>query len=58
LNAKWDEKIYVQIPIGDKNFNCGKSGLLRKALYGLKQARRQWFYEISGFLKKIGLIQY
>ena len=29
----------------------------KKALYGFKQAGRQWFYGISGFLKKIGLIQ-
>ena len=36
LNTNLDEKIYVQIPIGDKNFNCRKSGLLQKALYKYK----------------------
>jgi len=56
LNANLDEKIYVQISIGDKIFKCGKSKLLQKALYGLKQVGRKWFHEISDFLKKIRLI--
>jgi len=30
FNANLDEIIYVQIPIRDKNFNFGKSGLLQK----------------------------
>jgi len=58
LNAYLDEKIYIQIPIGDKNFNCGKSWLLQKALPRFKQAGRQWFYKFSNFLKIFGLIQY
>ena len=41
-----------------KKLNFGKSGLLEKALFGLKQAGKQWFYKISGFLKKFWLIQY
>ena len=56
MNANLDEKIYVQISIGDKIFKCGKSKLLQKALYGLKQVGRKWFHEISDFLKKIRLI--
>ncbi|KAG4098964.1 hypothetical protein H8356DRAFT_1327088 [Neocallimastix lanati (nom. inval.)] len=47
-NAILDEKFYVQILIGDKNFFCGKSGLLQKALYGLKQAGRQKVNKIIG----------
>jgi len=33
LNANLDEKIYVQISIRDKNFNCVKSKSLQKALW-------------------------
>jgi len=29
MNANQDWKIYVQISIGDKSFNGGKSGLLQ-----------------------------
>jgi len=41
LNTNLDEKIYVQILIGDKYFNCRKFVLFQKALYRLKQAGRQ-----------------
>jgi len=41
LNFNLVEKIYVQIPIGDKSFNCRKSELLQNALYGLKKTGRQ-----------------
>jgi len=50
LNVNLDEKINVKILIGDKNFNCERSGLFQKALYGLKHAGRQCYYKISGFL--------
>jgi len=57
LNAKLEEEIYVDIPEGDKNYNSGKYWILNKALYGLKQAGRQWYKEISSYLKNIGLKQ-
>jgi len=58
LNASLEEKIYVKIPEGDKNFGTGKAWLLRKALYGLKQAGRVWNQDITSYLKSIGLVQY
>ena len=51
LNSKLEEEIYVDIPEGDKNYNSGKYWILNKALYGLKQVGRQWYKEISGYLK-------
>jgi len=44
LNANQDDKIFVQIPIGEKNFNWGKSRLLQKVINGLRQAGRQCFF--------------
>ncbi|KAG4106299.1 hypothetical protein H8356DRAFT_1323745 [Neocallimastix lanati (nom. inval.)] len=32
INANLDKKIYVYLPIDDKNFNCGKSGFFQKVL--------------------------
>jgi len=58
LNDNLDEKIYVQISMGDKNFSCIKSGLLHKTLYGLKQNERQWFYEIFGFFFSLKKLEY
>eukprot|EP00833_Pecoramyces_ruminatium_P017127 jgi/Orpsp1_1/1191159/evm.model.d7180000083873.1 len=58
LNAKLEEKIYMRIPCGDKNYGKNKVWLLRKALYGLKQAGRMWNNEISKFLTSIGLKQF
>lgn len=36
LNADLDEKVYMNIPQGDVNYNKNKIWLLKKALYGLK----------------------
>jgi len=58
LNADLEEKIYLKIPLGDKNYNKNKYWLLKKALYGLKQAGRMWYKEISHFLISIGFKKY
>jgi len=36
LNANLDEEIYIQIPIGDKNFNCKNLGYYERTFYGHK----------------------
>ena len=57
LNTKLEEEIYVDIPEGYKNYNTGKYQILDKALFGLKQAGRQWYKEISSYLRYIDLKQ-
>ena len=52
------KKIYLKIPLGDKNYNKNKYWLLKKVLYGLKQAGRKWYKEISYFFISIGFIKY
>ena len=54
LNADLEEKIYLKIPLGNKNYNKNKYWLLKKALYGLKQASRMWYKE-SNVNKIIGI---
>jgi len=56
LNADLEEKIYVNIPEGDKNYKKGY-WLLNKALYGLKQSGRAWFITIKNFIIKCGFDQ-
>jgi len=59
LNAELEEKIYIKIPEGDKNYkDKNKFWLLKKALYGLKQASRMWYKEISNFLISIAYKRY
>ena len=52
------KKIYLKIPLGDKNYNKNKYWLLKKALYGLKQAGKMWYKEILHFLISIGFKKY
>jgi len=58
LNADLEEKIYLKIPLGDRNYNKNNYWLLKKALYGLKQAGRMWYKEMSHFLISIGFKKY
>jgi len=59
LNTNQDEKkIYIQIPVGDKNFNCRENMDYYKRLsMDSNKLEVNGFYEISDFLKKIGFIQ-
>ena len=54
LNAELKEDVYVEIPPGYTDGKEGKVMKLKMSLYGLRQSPRNWWLQLSDFIRSLG----